>query len=229
MLFLQRLWGWGRRDSRNPWWSQHMRVISCQPGNGHQGTAGLALDLAAPQAALSLLPSPLGPWLSEATLRGGVLWPYTPQSPWPVLLPSPATAPAGPFSLRRTTTEARFSPCHIALDPQSGFQYSVPSSDTSVPLGQSQGLAWGYRKAHGNTVPSSWPSLSPSASVRQPARHRHNPSPPRSLPLKAQTRIKPRNQPLAQGKQPRVSGTGSMLVLPHHSPMGWAAVGHTWS
>lgn len=131
VLFLQSLWGWGRRDSRNPWWPQYMCVISCQPGDGHQGTAGLALDLAASQAALSLLPSPLGPWLSEAMLRRGVLWPYTPQSPWPALLPLPATAPACPFSLRRTTTEARFSPCHIALDPQSGFQYSVPSSGSA--------------------------------------------------------------------------------------------------
>lgn len=131
VLFLQSLWGRGRRDSRNPWWSQYMCVISCQPGNGHQGTTGLALDLAAPQAALSLLPSPLGPWLSEAMVRGGAFWPYTPQGPWPVLRPSPATAPACPFSLRRTTTEARFSPCHIALDPQSGFQYSVPSSGSA--------------------------------------------------------------------------------------------------
>lgn len=79
-----------------------------------------------PQAAPSLLPSPLGPWLAKAMLEEGC----SPRADFDLIVPRAhgqfccpclPTAHACPCSLRRTTTESRFSPCHIALVPQSGF------------------------------------------------------------------------------------------------------------
>lgn len=69
--------------------------ISRQPGDGHQGTAGLALDLQLPKlpSHFFLLPDSLGPSCHRLRWWGALPGPSSDlaiQKPWPALLPSPA-------------------------------------------------------------------------------------------------------------------------------------------